>query len=91
MAMRQSIHPVYLDHAAMGLRSAATVAAVSRFTRNLVSPDLTGTQRSLELFEAVERARRHARSIAQRGFFVCAAGREHEPRPRFSCHFAAAG
>jgi cysteine desulfurase / selenocysteine lyase len=61
--MRQSIHPVYLDHAAMGLPSAATVAAVSRFMESLVNPNLTGTQRSLELFEAVERARRQAAAL----------------------------
>lgn len=61
--MRQSIDPVYLDHAAMGLPSSATIAAVSRLMESLASPDLTGTQRSLELFEAVERARRQAAAL----------------------------
>jgi len=56
----QSTYPVYLDHAAMGMPSAATIAAVSRLMERLVSPNLTGTERSLELFEAVERARRQA-------------------------------
>jgi cysteine desulfurase / selenocysteine lyase len=61
--MCQSIHPVYLDHAAMGLPSSATIAAVSRLIESLASPDLTGTQRSLDLFEAVERARRQAAAL----------------------------
>src|SRR3984893_16862531 len=61
--MRQSIHPVYLDHAAMGIPSTATIAAVSRLMESLASPDLTGTQRSLDFFEAVEPARRQAAAL----------------------------
>ena len=61
--MRQDMHPVYLDHAAMGLPSAATLAAGSKFMDCLASPDLTGTDRSLILFEAVDRARNQAASL----------------------------
>src|ERR1700730_6045020 len=61
--MRQSIHPGYLDQAAMGIPSTATIAAVSRLMESLASPDLTGTQRSLDFLEAVERARRQAAAL----------------------------
>jgi len=61
--MRAGLHPVYLDHASMGLPSPATIGAVSSWIEVLASPDMTGTERSLKLFAAVERARQQAASL----------------------------
>jgi cysteine desulfurase / selenocysteine lyase len=61
--MRQGMRIVYLDHAAMGLPSQGTIAAVSSWIDVLANPEITGTERSLKLFEAVERARQQAASL----------------------------
>jgi len=53
----------YLDHASMGLPSTGTQAAVARFVESVSRPDGSGTQRSLELFDAVDRARRAAAAL----------------------------
>src|SRR5579864_3531749 len=61
--MRPRLHPLYLDHASMGLPSPATIAAVSNWIEVLACPDISGTERSLKLFATVERAREQTASL----------------------------
>jgi cysteine desulfurase/selenocysteine lyase len=53
----------YLDHASMGVPTPATIDAISHALRQLACLDGSGTDRTLELFAAVDRAREQAAGL----------------------------
>jgi cysteine desulfurase / selenocysteine lyase len=61
--MSARAHRAYLDHASMGLPSEGTRTAIAGFVEHLSRSDASGTERSLELFDAVDRARRQAAAL----------------------------